>query len=376
MSSEKILQLLAKQMGQAASEEEIAELKKSLLAHPEYHYFIEILQAIEGERSYSGPVVQETDLVENNWSFVEKGLNEDLPDQDLQKETKVKRIFFKSWMWKAAVWLIALVTLYGSFLGQKNKNASSKQELNEPMKEVSLSYGAPKQKILPDSSIVWLNAGSSIKYEEKGFQQEREIYLEGEAYFKVKHDISHPFTVHAGNIEIKVLGTEFNVYAYKEDDRIETTLINGKIQVQIDGKPDKKIILMPHEKLTVHNELFQLTGKKIKERKELSFKVQEVAPMDKIDLFPEIAWTQNKLAFQKESFDRLAKSLERRYNVAIVFEDRSLAEEKLTGVFENETIEKALQILQMTTPFSYKIVKDTVYLRGNNKPALQKNEKE
>jgi ferric-dicitrate binding protein FerR (iron transport regulator) len=156
------------------------------------------------------------------------------------------------------------------------------------------------------------------------------------------------------------------VQAYVEENQIETTLINGKIQVQIDGRPDKKIVLTPNEKLTVYNQIFHLSGGTIKGRKELSFKVQEVSPMEKIDQIPEVAWMQDKLAFQRETFDRLAKSLERRYNVHIIFRDKQLSNEKLTGVFENETIQKALKILQMTTPFDYRIKNDTVYLRGSD----------
>lgn len=365
MISEKILQLLAKQMGHSASDKEIAELEELLSAHPEYHYFIEILQSIEGKKSHEEPIMKESDLVQESWALLKNELERKLPEDTLKQEVKSKKGLLKKWMGQAAIWVAAIVTFCGAFFWQREVTDQHTQVASAALKEVSLSYGVPEKRILPDSSIVWLNAGSNIRYAENFLQNKREVYLEGEAYFKIKQDAAHPFVVHAGNIVIRVLGTEFNVQAYVEENQIETTLVNGKIQVQIDGRPDKKIVLMPNEKLTVHNEVFHLSGGKIKGRKELSFKVQEVTPMEKIDQLPEVAWMQDKLVFQNESFEDVAKSLERRYDVHIIFRNKQLSNEKLTGVFENETIGKALKILQMTTPFDYQIKNDTVYIIKN-----------
>ncbi|MGH2645758.1 MAG: FecR family protein, partial [Chitinophagaceae bacterium] len=213
-------------------------------------------------------------------------------------------------------------------------------------------------------SVVWLNAGSHIRYAANFVQNTRTVYLQGEAYFDIKHDAVHPFIVHAGNIEIKVLGTEFNVQAYADENKIETTLITGKIQVQIAGNPDKKIILTHHEKLTVINQDFKLGGMNGQQPKETSFQVKEI-PLAKTGTpLTEIEWMQDKLAFQNEPMQELSKQLDRRFNVHILFQDTLLEQEKLTGVFVNENIQKALKILQMTTPFRYRIVNDTVYLRS------------
>jgi ferric-dicitrate binding protein FerR (iron transport regulator) len=91
--------------------------------------------------------------------------------------------------------------------------------------------------------------------------------------------------------------------------------------------------------------------------------VKEVIPLRTATPIPEVAWLQDKLAFQNEPFSVLAKKLERRYDVHIIFRDTLLEDERLSGVFENETIQKALKILQMTTPFAYNVQGDTVYIK-------------
>jgi len=166
-----------------------------------------------------------------------------------------------------------------------------------------------------------------------------------------------------GNVTIRALGTKFNVHAYQKESKIEATLISGKILVKIDGKPDQNIILIPNEKLTVTNEEFSLTNNKNEPRKELSFQVQEVAPMPSVTDLPEVAWLQDKLAFQNELFEELAKRMERRYDVHIIFKDSLLEKERLSGVFKNENIRKALNLLRMTTPFHYQFEEDSVFLK-------------
>jgi ferric-dicitrate binding protein FerR (iron transport regulator) len=367
MVSERILQLLAKQMGHAASDKEIAELMELLSQHPEYHYYREILQSIEGEKQHYEPATEEEDLVQESWSMLERvlpfgyaGEAANSNDEDLAVR---KRVNIRTWIYRAAIWVGVIILAGGSFYMWKSFQTKQAQPVALEIKQVAVPFGAPEKKMLPDSSIVWLNAGSHIRYAGNFIQKKREVYLDGEAYFDVKHDAGRPFIVHAGNIMIKVLGTEFNIKAYDDENHIETTLISGKVQVEIAGKPDKKIVLTPHEKLTVVNEKFNIHEKGVGKLKELSFQVKEVGTLKAATSIPEVAWLQDKLAFQNESFDELARKLERRYDVHIVFRDTLLEKEKLSGVFENENIQKALKILQMTTPFVYEIQGDTVFLK-------------
>lgn len=359
MDGDRILQLLAKQMGQTASEAERKELEELLEGHPEFRFFKTVIQSIETERQHQEPAAKEDKLVEESWSLLMNEI-ENTPELNIEK----KRIIHLKWMKIAAIFLGVVMMVCGGFLYRRYLHDQHKTvaAINTGIRQISLPYGAPRKMFLPDSSVVWLNAGSRIRYADNFIGKDREVFITGEAYFDVKHDVNHPFLVHAGNVVIKVLGTAFNVEAYPDENKIETTLIQGKVQVLIGGNPDKKIVLTPNEKLTVINDNVHLSSDKLKKLKEKSFKVQEIVPSETSAPISEIAWVQDKLAFQDERFGELTKQLERRYDVHILFEDTRLKQERLSGVFANESIEKAIKILQMTTPFNYKIKNDTVYL--------------
>ncbi|CAL1518826.1 FecR domain-containing protein [Chitinophaga sp. MM2321] len=364
MEAEKTLRLLAKAMGKAMSDSEMAELKELLLRHPEQQSFIEMLHNIEAVRPAEESAADKEKLIQENWSKLQHELvgmqttAEATAGGERIKHIRQSRV---QWLRYAAIWTGIAAIAGGSFLWW---NYAAKQHAAGTavavLKQVSLPHGAPEKTILPDGSTVWLNAGSSIRYASNFILNKREVFLDGEAYFDVKHDEAHPFLVHVGNVVIKVLGTEFNVQAYPHEGRIETTLIKGKVQVQIDGKPDHEITLTPNEKLTVINKVF-VRPKAPEGQEALSFQVQDVSPRKDAQI-REVAWLDDKLTFLNEPFDALAKRMERRYGVTIQFTDTLLKNESLNGTFENENIGKALNVLQMATPFHYRIQHDTVFL--------------
>ena len=367
MNSEKIIRLLAKKLGRDASDKELAELEELLLNNPEHHFFVEVLKSIEGEKSHREPVLNEKHLLEESWFVLQNQLDKlqklDEDDSPAHENQKIlRKIAVARWLRNAAVWG-GVILLCGCFFVFYHTRARKTVIAPEKTKitEVTVPFGTPEKRVLPDQSEVWLNAGSHISYADD-FIENRKVFLTGEAYFSVKHDAGHPFIVYAGNIAIKALGTKFNVHAYENENKIEATLISGKVQVTIDGNPDKKIILSHNEKLTVTNEEIARPGTKTGTIRDLGFQVQKVAPLPAITAVSEIAWLQDKLAFQNEAFDDLSKRMERRFNIEVIFRDTTLEKERITGVFENETIEKALLLLQMTTPFNYNIKGDTVYL--------------
>ena len=368
MDSKRILQLLARKMGKAVSEKELDELEDLLTKYPEQQFLMDVLQSIEEEKRHIEPAVSENELIREGWKLLQREMTQvetqgiASPQRIASAKGKWRKNISVIWVRRAAMWMGIIALSAGSYFILKHRKTRQPPLASVQMRQISLPYGAPEKKVLPDSSVVWMNAGSHIRYATGFSQNKREVYLQGEAYFDVKHDAMHPFIVHAGNIDIKVLGTEFNVQAYADENKIETTLINGKIQVQIAGNPDKKIILTPHEKLTVINREFTLRGTNKSKSKELSFQVKEMPPVIVGTQVPELAWMQDKLAFQDEPLGELAKKLDRRFNVYIQFNDTQLEKERLTGVFVNENIQKAMKILQMTTPFLYKIKGDSVYL--------------
>ena len=109
---------------------------------------------------------------------------------------------------------------------------------------------------MPDSSQIWLNAGTTIIYSQDYGQQTRTLNLNGEAYFKVAKDSLHPFIVNTQGIIVQALGTRFNVKAYPEEKTISTTLEEGKIDVRILSMADKneRVLLKPKDKLIYHKE--------------------------------------------------------------------------------------------------------------------------
>jgi ferric-dicitrate binding protein FerR (iron transport regulator) len=362
MISERIMQLIARKMGKEATEKEIVELQQLLQQYPDHHFLIEVLQSIEGEKSHKEPTMGEEHLVRESWLMLQEELAGISMDQaESEKETKkAKKIFFTTVMRQAAIWAgLILLSVAAIYLYKWETNT---EPVAARINQIRVPYGRPVKKLLPDSSVVWLNAGSHIKYDDNFIQKNRNVYLDGEAYFSVKHDANHPFVVHAGNITVRALGTKFNVQAYQNENKIEATLISGKILVKIEGKSDHSIILAPNEKLTVTNEKNVLSENDKSIQNELSFEVKEVVQIPSIASVPEVAWLQDKLAFQNESFDELAKRMERRYDIQIIFKDSTLGKERLSGIFENENIQKALDLLQMTTVFRYKKVGDTVFL--------------
>lgn len=366
MPEKKIIQLLAKKIGHAASDKEIAELQKLLQQNPEYSFLIEILQSLETEKLHEEPALKEDDLMQESWLRLQQELDGMLKAGDIRITDEIypaKKNLFRTWMGRAAIWGSILLLVGSAVFIFKNKKQKEARPVVATISQVGVPNGVPVKRLLPDGSEVWLNAGSHIRYNDNFIQKTRDVYLEGEAYFNVAHDADHPFIVRAGNITIRALGTTFNVHAYQNESKIEATLITGKILVKIDGKSDQDIILIPNEKLTVINREFNLSDKKSEPRKELGFQVQEVMPMPSITELPEVAWLQDKLAFQNESFEELAKKMERRYNVHIIFKDSLLERERLSGVFKNENIRKALNLLQMTTPFHYEFEEDSVYLK-------------
>jgi ferric-dicitrate binding protein FerR (iron transport regulator) len=356
MNVDRILELLAKQMGNAASEADLIELEYLIQQYPNHRHLVSILKSIRSKK-LKQPAQNEELIVKEGWEKLQLKIKEISLSQD-QPQNKntatVKSLFAKTQVKWAAVWigLIFLSSIiYFKLIKPGHANTMA------PVLEAVL-HGKPEMKTLPDGTVVWINAGSKISY--KAEQGTRDVYLEGEAYFKVKHDAEHPFVVHAGNLAVRALGTEFNVSAYPGDDHVETTLIKGKVQVTMEEKPDQKIILAPNEKLTVVNK--HVVAKDTSVRKEISYEVKPVEILPVINEAGEVAWMQDKLAFQNETFISLAKKMERRYNVHIVFRDESLKKEALSGIFRNENIQKALRVLQMTTPFQYRMKADSIFL--------------
>ncbi len=217
---------------------------------------------------------------------------------------------------------------------------------------------------MPDGTQVWLNSGSKLNYQRDFNTRSREVVLEGEAFFDVVKNPSHPFIVHASSIDIKVLGTSFTVKSYPQDETIETTLLRGMIEVTRQDNPSTpRVILKPNEKLILSKHLIlsslpaspgepaRISASARVPDISISAVAGNVPDSDKV----ETSWMYNKLVFEGDSFKELAQKMERWFNVKISFKDEELNQYHFGGVFDNETVVEALNALQLTAKFTYKI---------------------
>ena len=237
--------------------------------------------------------------------------------------------------------------------------------------EIISPRGSKTQVLLPDGSKVWLNSESKIQYFNNFNQSGREVHLEGEGYFEVKKNPDKPFIVTTSDIRIKALGTTFNIKAYPEEKTIETTLVEGKLEVEsgISGKVNKLATLEPNQKVTFlkKNGVVQ-EQKNIEEKKKVENALPVKTASDKIisneSVDPSLitSWKNNIFYFDNESFQDLAIKLERRFGVTIHFENENLKQMRFTGKFRDIIIEQVLEALQFASPFYYRFVDNNIYL--------------
>jgi transmembrane sensor len=160
----------------------------------------------------------------------------------------------------------------------------------------------------------------------------------------------------------------FNVKAYKQDKKAEATLFKGKVQIELTGDPDRKIVLAPREKLTVLNDAAAANRALKAPKKVAKLRYQiSVLPVVDNDEYQENAWLENKLVFTNTEFEDVAVSMERKYKVQFVFENEALKKEQLSGVLKDENLENALLILKQITSFQARIAGNTVYISRLNK---------
>ena len=215
----------------------------------------------------------------------------------------------------------------------EEKKPVEKTVTESAVNEISVSKGTRSKIQLPDGSQVWLNSGSKLTYGKTFSGTNRELQLDGEAYFDVVKDVNHPFIVHTSGIDIKVLGTAFNVKAYEAEPTIEATLVHGSIEViKKDQQNGSKIMLKPHEKLIYYrysepdnrDQRANITSSPVNDASSITIKPlqKNLADTDIV----ETAWIYNKLVFEDERFEDLAFRMEKWYNIKITIEGEKTEE--------------------------------------------------
>lgn len=213
--------------------------------------------------------------------------------------------------------------------------------------------GSKAMTVLPDGTVVWLNAGSKIEYKIPYNKPVREVEMEGEAYFDISKDPEHPFTVNAGEMIIKAYGTQFNVKAYPEEKAVETTLVEGSVSVEIKNKPSNKTMLRPRDQAIYY--------------RPTSTRSENFLVTKGIDPSLYTLWINDRLQIKAETLEDLAIMLERKYNVTIHFDNNSLRDLRFTGIIENETIEQILELIKISSNVDYRIDGREIWLSKTGK---------
>jgi len=275
------------------------------------------------------------EIIDNEWLRLTQHLN-----------IKQQRIIPKAQKHKIKIWQYAavfalLISLAGTALFS---NLFFSGNDNISYTEIIAKKGQIKNILLPDGTLVFLNSDTKLKYSDNFGSKKREVFIEGEAYFDVTSDKNKPFIVHTTENTVKVLGTAFNISAYPHEKIHQISLERGKINIS--REKDKLLLLNP-------NETYLLLCNKNQAK---------VFKTENVEIYS--SWKDGKIIFRNQRFADIAKKLERSHNIVIKLQNKQLEDYRYTGEFiVNDDVIKILDIINLTTPLSYNVKNDTIYIK-------------
>ncbi|MCK0189975.1 FecR domain-containing protein [Arenibacter sp. F20364] len=234
----------------------------------------------------------------------------------------------------------------GNVLNYKSV-ASDLTTLSLIYNELTIPYGKTFQLVLSDGTTIHLNSGSSIKYPVKFIEgTKREVFLKGEAFFDVTKDPNNPFVVNVNDLNVRVLGTKFNVSSYPEEENINTVLVEGSVALHGKNKEfnsSNTVLLEPGEKGEWNQE-------------------SEKTSVTNVDTKMYTSWVEGRMVFRNTPFKIIRKKLERHYNVSIKNNNEILEDKTYNAVFDVESIEQVLQTLNEIYSIEYKIDQNEIII--------------
>ena len=254
--------------------------------------------------------------------------------EETQGKENPRTIRMNPWKWAAAIVLPICIAFFTYYL------IDSSQTVGAPF-IVKADKGDKATIELPDGTNVVLNSASQLSYLNNFGENGRRVQLNGEAYFKVAHDEKRAFIVQVGDLEVKVLGTSFNVSAYEDAKDVTVVLLEGKVGVYAQKMSH---IMKPGDKIEYNKATHKITA-------------TQVHPSDYIE------WTKGNIYFEKESLENIMKTLSRIYDVEIRFDSNKLPNEYFTGTIPGGGIQNALNILMLTSPFYYEMDGSVIVLK-------------
>ncbi len=293
----------------------------------------------------------------DNFDKIKAGI--DVKEHKKRRMHKLVRITLSS---AAAVLLLIAAGVGGWYVGHESELGAAvdpeklvaeqiKFRKIKPSKELYTNKGVKAKLILPDSSIVILNSDTRISYPEEFGDELRVVNLSGEAYFDVVKNPMKPMIVHTSKgFSVKVLGTKFNVRAYDDDSKAETTLYSGEIDLIRETKTGYKYTsVAPNQTIIVSGEAMNQEPFK---------KIEKESPKD------DIAWVQGKIIFDETPLHEVVKILSRWHGYDFVIKESRIENAKITATFNSESLVQIMDLIQMTSLVNYTIKDKVVYLSG------------
>lgn len=261
----------------------------------------------------------------------------DLAWNDLRATLSPHQFWWKRGLKYAAIFILAFLTAGGAFWTFQSISTGA-----ESWASISAPNGQISNVTLFDGTNVWLNAGSTLRYKQSFNTNNREVVLDGEAFFAVTKNEGTPFIVHAGTSKIQVHGTQFNVKAYANDSKIATVLIEGQVEFHT-GR--KSLMMAPGEQV-------------------LFSKNTGVVEKNRVNIEEHIAWKGGKIYFNNETLFTLTQQLERWYEVKFAFANEELKSYRFTGVINKErSLEYTLKIIQEIKKVNFEFKNEQILIK-------------
>jgi len=230
----------------------------------------------------------------------------------------------------AAVFLIIILIPVLYYLNMQQNNVNNVVT----WKTIAVENGWQSTVTLGDGSKLILDAGSRLEYPEKFSYESREIKLEGEAYLEVEHDLQKPFRVRTANALIEVLGTRFNIRSWKESNRVEVAVVDGKVALGISDNAEKQIILEKGFAGSLSSD-------------------GELTNPERVDINSYLSWMNGKISFDDVPFSEILAQVERWYNVQFSLRDSTFINDRLTVSINKNSLHNVLDVLTALTNTQY-----------------------
>jgi ferric-dicitrate binding protein FerR (iron transport regulator) len=353
MTHSRFLELLSAEFSDQLTDDERQELVAGLAGHPEFQRERELLMAFwqrePGEHAASKALFGR---VQEKIQLLEVSSSEAAP-----------RWRIGVWHWAAAAAVLAVVAMgVFEYRGGERPVAGAPAAVVHWLRKTTRARQTDSVR-LADGTLVRLNSGSTLIYPDVFIDSVRQVELEGEGFFDVSKDASHPFLIHADKMNIRVLGTSFDVKSYRNEPVGETTLLQGSIEVTLTDRPADRFILKPREKLVVENEVVTRHSTDSMAARSTNYRLANLTYYPNAErTIVETGWLEHKLVFSGTDFVDLSGQLERWYGVRIEFRSEAAKHYNFNGIIEKETLKEALDALKMIEPFRYEIKDSTVLI--------------